>query len=261
MSGSSEPGTPAANPLNAVPLAGIRRLSAKDSVRARIALAVDLGLLAPGERLPSISAVASALEVGEVTVRRAFESLAGDGVLQGRRGRGGGTFVAADPPTGVVREVAAYTADTATVHRLIDQRLLLECGAAHLAALHATPQRLGELQELVDDMDATTTWTRFRELDTRFHHLVADTSGVAHAQRELSEVLGQLHEYFLPYRMDVLHQSNRDHRDLVGALRGGAPDDAVRITHRHVTALRRTMFVGFTTGGEGEEQEPGSPAG
>ena len=38
--------------LTAPAVAGIRRLSAVDTVRARISLAVDLGLLAPGEWLP-----------------------------------------------------------------------------------------------------------------------------------------------------------------------------------------------------------------
>lgn len=50
-------------PLQAAPLTGIRRLSAQDTVRARIALAVDLGLLEPGERLPGNDSVASALDV------------------------------------------------------------------------------------------------------------------------------------------------------------------------------------------------------
>jgi len=65
--------------LAAPALTGIRRLSALDTVRARIALAVDLGLLTPGERLPTNSEIARALGVGEITVRRALVSLCDDG--------------------------------------------------------------------------------------------------------------------------------------------------------------------------------------
>ena len=82
--------------LGAPALTGIRRLSALDTVRARIALAVELGLLKPGERLPANAEIARALGVAEITVRRALESLVGDGLIERRRGRGGGTSVAAD---------------------------------------------------------------------------------------------------------------------------------------------------------------------
>lgn len=68
--------------LNAPPLGGIQRLSALDTVRARIALAVELGLLAPGERLPPTDKIAAALGVGDITVRRALASLHADGVLE-----------------------------------------------------------------------------------------------------------------------------------------------------------------------------------
>ncbi len=76
---------------------GVSRLSALEAVRARIALAVDLGLLAPGERLPGNAQIAAALGVGEITVRRALVSLCADGVLERRRGRNGGTHVAENP--------------------------------------------------------------------------------------------------------------------------------------------------------------------
>ena len=81
-------------------LGGIRRLSALDTVRARIALAVDLGLLAPGERLPPTDQIAAALGVSEITARRALVSLCADGVLERRRGRSGGTLVAERPVKG-----------------------------------------------------------------------------------------------------------------------------------------------------------------
>ena len=109
-------------------LSAVRRLTALDTVRARIAMAVDLGLLQPGDRLPEIRAVASALAVSEITVRRALMSLTGDGVLTRRRGRTGATYVASQPtrravprsspvrdtceqPCPVLRQVAAMCAD------------------------------------------------------------------------------------------------------------------------------------------------------
>lgn len=246
MSRSVRDGEPSAGPLIAAPLTAIRRLSAKETVRARIALAVRLGLLAPGERLPDSAAVALALDVGEVTVRRALTSLCDDGVLCRRRGRTGGTFVADAPTTGTVGTVAAYAADTDRVRRLIDHRVLLECGAAVLAARTADAARIDELRALVDQMSAADGWARFHDLDARFHHLLAACSGVPHAEAELSGVLTELYRYFLPYRMDVLRASNEEHRALVAALAAGEPADAGRIAAHHVQALHHTMFIGLT---------------
>ena len=94
-----------------------------------------LGLLAPGERLPPTDQIAAALDVGEITVRRALSSLCQDGVLERRRGRNGGTHVAERPTLGGAMD--AYRAQNAEVHALIDQRLVLECGLRHLAARNA----------------------------------------------------------------------------------------------------------------------------
>ncbi|MFI0715077.1 hypothetical protein ACH4SK_31520 [Streptomyces inhibens] len=87
-----------------------------ETMRARVALAVELGLLAPGERLPPGDQIAVALGVGDITVRRA----------------------------------------------LIDHRLVLACGIAHLAALDADEAALCLLDGLVADMDGTQSWTSGR---------------------------------------------------------------------------------------------------
>lgn len=51
-------------------------------------MAVSLGLLKPGERLPDQEYVALALSVSPVTARRALTSLAEQGVVVRRRGGG-----------------------------------------------------------------------------------------------------------------------------------------------------------------------------
>ncbi|MCT7351112.1 FCD domain-containing protein [Streptomyces sp. 15-116A] len=243
----------AALPFNAPALNGIRRLTALDTVRARIALAVDLGLLAPGEKLPPTDQIAAALDVGEITVRRALSSLCRDGVLERRRGRNGGTLVAARPARGAVGAMDAYRAQNTEVHALIDQRLVMECGLAHLAARNADETALGHLKQLADEMDHVPTWAEFHGCDERFHLAVAAATGVRAATDAYRSVLQQLYHYYLPYPMDALRQSNRDHHALVDALRDGDPAAAADIARRHVAVLHKTMFVGLL---EAAEQEP-----
>jgi DNA-binding FadR family transcriptional regulator len=232
--------------LTAPPLTGIRRLSALESVRARIALAVDLGLLAPGERLPANDRIAAALGVGEITVRRALASLQADGLLERRRGRTGGTLVAEKPARRAVGAVETYRSAAADVHRLIDHRLVLECGIAHLAATNADQGAVDVLDQLVEDMGRAPSWAEFHGCDERFHLTVADATGIAFAVEPYGAVLRELHGYYLPYPMQALHESNREHRDLVDAIRRNDPAAAAEIARRHVEVLHRTMFVGLT---------------
>ena len=229
--------------LSAPALTGIRRLSALDTVRARIALAVELGLLAPGEALPPGGEIASALGVGEITVRRALVSLCRDGVLERRRGRGGGTLVAASPARGVVAEIAAYTGAVAEVHSLIDRRLALEAGLVHLAAARCGGEAVGELWELVERMDRASGWAEFHELDARFHAVVAEASEVEAGVELYGEVVRELYRYYLPYPMAYLRDSNREHAELVGAVEKGDVVGAVEVACRHVSVLHQTMLA------------------
>jgi DNA-binding FadR family transcriptional regulator len=244
-----------APPLNANALSGIRRLSAFDTVRARIAFAVELGLLTPGERLPDLDATAAALDVSEITVRRALVSLCQDGVLERRRGRAGGTFVADPPQRGMVGEVTAYASAAEKVHRLIDQRLLFECGIAHLAAQTVNSGQVDHLRQLVNDMAAVPSWAEFHSLDEKFHTSVAAAAPVRSAAEELGAILRELYQYFLPYPLDYLRTSNTEHRALVEALAGNNPIVAVKVTYRHISALHGTMFVGLQTSDDYPSEE------
>src|SRR5256885_2033167 len=62
-------------------------ISARDAVRE----AIDAGLFAPGEQMPSTKELSEKLEVSLVTAHRALQELVSAGVLQ--RSQGKGTFV------------------------------------------------------------------------------------------------------------------------------------------------------------------------
>ncbi|MEU9289388.1 FCD domain-containing protein [Streptomyces sp. NPDC048275] len=226
-------------------LNGVSRLSALEGVRARIALAVDLGLLAPGDRLPGTAQIADGLGVGEITVRRALVSLCTDGVLERRRGRNGGTHVAENPTHGTVVGAEAYRSDSAAVHRLIDHRLVLECGIAHLASAHASQDDLSELQDLVEEMDHMPSWAEFHGCDERFHLRLAQATGTPSITTPYSAVLRELYRYYLPYPMEALRESNMEHRRLIDALRRKDAAEAGEVARQHVEVLHRTMFVGL----------------
>jgi DNA-binding FadR family transcriptional regulator len=245
---ASEPGDRATTErLRAPALSGIRRLSALETVRARIALAVELGLLAPGERLPASDQIARALDVAEITVRRALVSLCEDGLLERRRGRNGGTLVAEHPRRQAVAAMNAYRSAAVDVHRLIDHRLTLECGIAYLASRDAGAGAVAALDDLVADMDRAPNWAEFHGCDERFHLAVAAATGAPSAVEPYGAVLRELYHYYLPYPLETLRRSNEEHRALVGAIRRRDAAAAADIAHDHVVQLHRTMFVGLSS--------------
>src|SRR3982751_6489883 len=56
------------------------------------------GVLAPGERLPGQIELSGTLGVARMTLRQALAILEDAGLVEVRRGRTGGAFVAASPP-------------------------------------------------------------------------------------------------------------------------------------------------------------------
>jgi DNA-binding FadR family transcriptional regulator len=244
----------AAAPLSAAdrlgPAAGapLLRVGAVEELMARLAVAVQLHLLAPGERLPSVAEIAATFGVSAITVRRALSGLAARGVVMSRRGRNGGTFVAAEPDLSRIEEFSAYRLDSGEVHELLDQRLVLECGTAYLAAERADAAALDRLERLVDAMQEAPTWAEFRAIDPKFHLEVAVIAGSSRAARDVLSVLSRLLQFYVPYPIDFLRRSNAEHRELLSALRDRDAAAAAAIARRHVEGIYGTVFVGSPAG-------------
>ncbi|WP_084793304.1 FadR/GntR family transcriptional regulator [Glutamicibacter halophytocola] len=231
--------------LHAAPgAAAVTRLSAVETVRARILLSVEHGLLVPGGKLPGTELIAAGLEVSVITARRGLESLVEDGVLERRRGRNGGTFVAQAPPELNDVAVQAFHDDVPEVLRLIDQRSLMESAIVAQAALNATEAQCQQLEELIRLSASAANWHEHHIPDTKFHRLVAEISALPEVPTYLSSYESLL-KYFVPYPQEKLNEGRGHHQQLVEAFRKRDPLAAIAVTREHVDALRREMFFGL----------------
>ena len=106
-------------------------------IAAQIRAQCASGKLRPGERLPSVRALAADLAVNQNTILRVYERLTAEGLLQRRHGDG--TFVANHVPTGQMR----------TQRELLREQI---ARAAELAkTLGVEPEELHQLvQETLD---------------------------------------------------------------------------------------------------------------
>lgn len=234
-------------------LAAIARLSAVDTVRARITMAVNLGLLRPGERLPDTGEMAHAFGVSRASILRGLTALQEEGVVERRVGRHGGSFVRSGNGRGrgADHAVRSFIEDDPTVHSLIDERAVLESGFAGIAAQSREAEHLARLNDLVERMYRTESWAEFRNLDRSFHLLVAEAAQIPRAIPLFTRLNTALDPYFLPYGMGLLHRSNDGHREIVHALRRRDSRGAATLTKDHIQELHRSMYIGLAPEGEG----------
>ncbi|MEU6070446.1 MULTISPECIES: FadR/GntR family transcriptional regulator [Streptomyces] len=227
----SQPG-----PARPAPVAGVwdtrvlpgRGPTGSELVRSRIALRVRLKSVSPGDRLPDAGVLAEELGISEITVRRALEGMCQDGLLDRRRGRAGGTFVAADWDT-----VVALMHDAAEAAALDAFHLLLECGLVAHTAGEVPDGRLDGLRALVDEMNLVDDPARLLELETRFHLDLAETLGGAGIREFAADLLGRQCLLRPAPAAAVVRARNRCHADLLDELARGAMDPAVRAVKAH----------------------------
>jgi DNA-binding FadR family transcriptional regulator len=223
----------------------VRRGSAVAETVERLGRAIGIGLLRPGDRLPPEGRLAEDLGISPVTLRSALTILRGAGLLETRRGRRGGTFVAAGGSPDAV--LAAESLPTeADVRDLVDYRVVVEGGAAALAAERATAEQLEHLDRLLDEMEATREFDDWSERDALFHLIVADASGSQRLVGQVSQVRAEVYRISKlgTVPRETVRLSDREHREILRAIAGGEPDRAREAMVRHVESTR-ALWLGL----------------
>ncbi|MGY1742259.1 MULTISPECIES: FadR/GntR family transcriptional regulator [unclassified Blastococcus] len=167
-----------------------------EAVVRRVGSAIALGLLGDGEQLPAEADLAPLLNVSTVTLRDALAELRGLGLVETRRGRGGGSFVRARDD--VLAELAGARLarlGTADVRDLGDVHAAVAAAAARLAAGRASPREIARLREVVDRLAGEASTTGQRRADGRYYvemAACAQSVRLTMQEMELHLELGQL---------------------------------------------------------------------
>lgn len=217
--------------------APVRQGSAVADTVARLGRGVGMGLLRPGDRLPPEGRLASDLGISPVTLRSALTILRSAGIVETRRGRGGGTFVSARAPAAGLLEDGPRPS-TGELRELVDYRRVVEGGAAWLAAERATSEQIDYLGSLVAEMETIRSFEPWSDRDALFHLILADASG----SRRLVEQVGAIRAEV--YRLaklgsvpqPVVELADREHREVLHAVAARRPARARAAMIRHVTS-------------------------
>jgi GntR family transcriptional repressor for pyruvate dehydrogenase complex len=212
--------------------------NASELIVRRIGEAIGSGVLGPGEQLPPEVELAAMLAVAPMTLRQAIAILREAGLVETRRGKHGGSFVAAN----VVDALAARRrrADAASWRELCDWRRAIAGEAAALASDRASREQLERLERSGAEVErhAADDFAAFRLADARFHLAIAELSGSARlaaaesaVQAELGEVLASI-----PAPVRARRASASGHEPIVAAIGRHDADAAHTAMVRHVEA-------------------------
>ncbi|WP_433521436.1 FadR/GntR family transcriptional regulator [Nocardia pseudovaccinii] len=201
----------------------------------RLADGIKIGLLKPGERLPRESQLSEMLGISPLTLREALATLRQSGLLETRRGRGGGTFVKqtrAWPSVGEARK----RLKSLTPRFLIDYtdfRNAIAGEATALAAERASTEELLQIEKLAATMSESQALPSYRQLDAAFHVQIATASrssrlaaSEAKLQIEFGEIVHALSLLFPKDRRPLLAASNNEHQMITDAIRRRDPEGA-----------------------------------
>lgn len=143
-------------PAQVMPLLGpVSGTGLVDSVARRIEEAVRVGLVAPGDQLPSEGVLAGHLGVSTVTLREALASLREQGLVETRRGRNGGSFIrerGAPPAAELAGRLAAMSATE--LRDLGDECFAVGGACAWLAARRSATDNVRRLRGFAAELAA-----------------------------------------------------------------------------------------------------------
>jgi GntR family transcriptional repressor for pyruvate dehydrogenase complex len=232
----------------------IRQGTAVAETVARLGQAIHLGLLRPDDQLPPEVRLAEALGISPVTLRGALSILREAGVIQTRRGRGGGHFVSSTADRAAVLAGSGIPTES-QMQELIDYRCIVEGGAAGLAAERATDEQIDYLRSLVRSMDAEPDFAAWSDYDTLFHLVLADASQVQRAVTEVTELRSasyQISALFEPVPISTQRNSNQTHRQIVRAVKSRNPDRTREAMVKHIRSTL-AFWLGLRSALEGAE--------
>lgn len=221
----------------------IRRNKVYEEVAKQIERLI-LTKLQPGDKLPSERELAEMLAVSRSSIRDAIRSLELLGMVEPRQGAG--TVVREISADSVVNPLATLlTRQRQSVTELLDFRKMLEPPLAARAATHASPEEIGEMEEILRRQEDKLRRGEVPvEEDTEFHYSVA----MAAENTVVLKVLDVLMDLLRETRQRSLQVEGRPqkslagHRRVLSAIKRRDPAAAESAMRRHIEDVEEIVL-------------------
>ena len=212
-------------------VASVRAHTLTGVVQYEIERMILSGELVAGERLNE-KAVADKLSVSRGPIREACRALAELGLIHLIPNRGA-----------FIRRLTR--ADAVEV---FDLRAGLTALAASLVAPALTQESLAHLESMVDEMDVAaqnSDFATFHSINLAFHDYIVRASANNRLIKVYSGLVKEFHLFRShgPTQGTMLAQSNREHREILAALRSKDAASSYEVSFRHVNSGKQRMLA------------------
>lgn len=230
-----------------------------DEITDRLVTAIAIGEYLPGARLPVERELATALGVGRMTVRAALARLVERGLLETRRGRGGGSYVVDQWPessTDSVRRTLSIR--LGELRDRCDAICRLHGAVCRAAAEARTAADVAALQARLEEFRAARSGLDAQQADSRLHLAIMDAAHNPVLKQVLLDLEASIsigapaHLWGEPSTMREMElRSLHEHVELIAAITAGRGDEADAVARAHVgidfehvtTAMRRAGLL------------------
>lgn len=202
---------------------------------------ISRGQLAPRERLAPERDLAKTHGVARGTIREALNKLSAEGMVHIRPGSG--TYVCDDATDSVSAVIA-----NARPLEMIDARFALEPHLCRLAVLHARQSDLDDMEALLLTMENSIGEpVSFSLADKSFHSLLAKSTGnslLVWITSQMSSVRNEeqwAHMRQQTLNADIISLYNKQHRQILNAIRSRNPEQAATLMKEHLETARLSL--------------------
>ena len=229
-----------------------------EAILDRLRTAIALGVLAEGEQLPPEAELAAQFNVSPVTLRDALGTLRGEGIVETRRGRAGGTFVRVPDRLHIQHAMTRLSAlSPVDLRDLADWRGAISATAAELAAERASDQNVATLVATARHVAEASEEVTARRADARFHiELAAAAQSARLSGAAISLQVDYAPLVTLVYQDPAARKkAAKLFRDIASSVGDGRTERARELTRQAVVLTRDSLLelrLGMT-GVPGEE--------
>lgn len=212
-------------------------------VEHQLATAIAIGLLQPGERLPSETVMAQVFGVSALTFRQSLDRLRLRDLVRTRPGRGGGTVI--DPAPGALHHLSQETLGAASLMEIADVGTLLAGSFAHSAQVAAQRCDRFDHETLRDTVRALV---EAREPVTRRRAatlLVVTTASVTCSEQLLEQMIPIISRFqaWLWFDPDETQLTTEHAVSMVEAIAQSDPGAAAGAAREQITELTRVLLA------------------
>jgi DNA-binding FadR family transcriptional regulator len=199
-----------------------------------------------GHRIPTERALCEQFDMGRSTVRRVLGQLKDAGLIT--QTVGSGTYVSEQVQGALTSLSASAPAPTASPAVLMEARMALEPAIVEMVIRNATPADFARMEQCCEHAELASTLDEFEHWDGLLHEVIAEAahntfiSNVFHLmnQARAQGEWGMLKRSSVTPERRAAYQ--REHRQLVAALRERDLATAMAHTREHLVHVRRNLL-------------------